>query len=77
MNLFNTSAASLKKASENALAVFQKTIDSLTKVSNKAIEKKREKEEEIQKLQTEAEALQQVSDANNKMISKLTSIFKD
>nr|DAP34544.1 MAG TPA: hypothetical protein [Caudoviricetes sp.] len=47
------------------------------KVSNKAIEKKREKEEEIQKLQTEAEALQQVSDANNKMISKLTSIFKD
>lgn len=73
----HSSAASLKKASENALAVFQKTIDNLTKVSNKAIEKKREKEEEIQKLQTEAEALQQVSDANNKMISKLTSIFKD
>lgn len=77
MDLFNISAASLKKASENALAVFQKTIDNLTKVSNKAIEKKREKEEEIQKLQTEAEALQQVSDANNKMIGKLTSIFKD
>ena len=57
--------------------LFNTSAASLTKVSNKAIEKKREKEEEIQKLQTEAEALQQVSDANNKMISKLTSIFKD
>lgn len=77
MDLFGTSAASLKKASSDAVSVFQKTISKLTEVPNKALKKKEEKEKEIEELQTEAKALQEVADTNAKMVGKLNSLFKD